>query len=326
MLKLLFSKFKFGGMKFRKSVVVVEIGNDWLKIAENNPSPSGGGIARISLQKLAQIKENVSVAISKTFKDLSLNRQSVILCVPRHLITVRVLDLPSTDPKEIKDIISLQVGKQTPYSKEEIISAYKTIYSIRDGYTKVILAIAHRGIINERIETLKNAGISVGKVFISSEGVYNWFSLSYMPEAKPGDTGTIALLDIDSNYSDFIAIRNGNMVFTKNIFIGANHLADKTASCMDKFFEELKRCLERYYIEEKNTRIVKMFLSGAAKDIEGLDIALSGALDLAVEKTDTFKNIRIKQSVKFAPGQEMKFVSLTPILGTAIKYASLELN
>ncbi|MDD5136196.1 MAG: PilN domain-containing protein [Candidatus Omnitrophica bacterium] len=60
--------------------------------------------------------------------------------------------------------------------------------------------------------------------------------------------------------------------------------------------------------------------------MEDVDIILTNKLDVAAEKTDTFKNIRIKNAAKQAQSQNMKFVSLTAILGTAIKSASLELD
>ncbi|MFA5143629.1 MAG: pilus assembly protein PilM [Candidatus Omnitrophota bacterium] len=329
MFKLPFGKIKIGKLSLRKSVVVVEIGNDWLKIAECVPSSSGGEITKLALQKLSQVKDDIPVAIGKIFKDLSLNGQSVILCIPRHLITVRVLELPSTDAKEISDMINLQVGRQTPYSKEEIVSAHKILYSNREGYTKVTLAIAQRNIIDVRIEALKNAGVSVGKVSVSSEGVYDWFTLSYMPDipaAKANVSETVAFLDVDSNYSDFIAIRGGKMVFTKNIFLGANHLAEASESWRDKLVEELERCFKRYYIEEKNTRITKLYLSGAARNMEDVDIILTNKLDIAVEKSDTFRNIRIKDAVRRAREQDMKLVSITALIGMAIKGADLSLD
>ena len=312
--------------KLRKATIVVEIGNDWLKVLESAPAPAGSEIMKMSLLKLSQIKEGMSAAVSKIFKDLSLGKQSVVLCIPRHLITVRVLDLPSTDSREINDMVNLQVGKQTPYSKEEIVSAHNIMYSDREGYTKVILAVAHRNIINVRIETLKSAGINIDKVLISSEGVYNWFSLLYSPQIKPAPSETVALLDIDSNYSDFIAIRNGKLVFTKNIFLGANHLLNEPGPSLSKLVEELKRCLKRYSIEEKNSSIKKLYLCGAAKGIEGIDVILADSLDIAAEKTDALKNVKMKDDIRFAQMPNMKFVSLTPVLGMALGSPGLGLD
>lgn len=323
-------KFPFDKLKFAKAKaanpVVVEIGNDWLKIAGFAPSPSGWEITGLGLHKLAQIKDSISATIGDVFKELSLSRHSVVLCIPRHLMTIRVLDLPSTDPGEINDMINLQVGKQTPYSKDSIVFAHKTMLGARQGYTKVMLAVAHRNIVNERIETLKNAGIHTSKVSVSSEGVYNWFELSYMHQIKPSDAETVILLDIDSNYSDFIALRNGKMVFTKNLFIGANHLADRSEPWTDRLIEELKRCVKRYYVEERNTRIAKMYLTGAVKSIEELDAMLPSALDMAVEKTDTFKKTGIRPGIRSDHEQNMKSVSLTSLIGAGIKQDSLDLD
>ncbi|MDD5428363.1 MAG: pilus assembly protein PilM [Candidatus Omnitrophica bacterium] len=321
-----FKKLNFHGINFQKPSVVVEIGNDWIKIAEIARSSSGVEISKLSLLKLAQIKDNISTAIANIFRESGLERQHVTLCIPRHLMTVRVLDLPSVDLKEINDMINLQVGKQTPYSKDEIISAHKIIYSEKEGYTKVMLAIVQRTIVNERIEELKSAGVSVGKVFISSEGVYNWFSFSCLPEIKAADTDTIAVLDIDSNYSDFITIYKGKMSFTKNIFIGSNHLSEAAGTWKDKLIEELDRCLKRYYIEEKNTRIEKLFITGATRDINDLGLILSNTLAIQAEKTDAMRNIAVKKDVRAAQGDSMAFVSLSSIAGTVMREGQFDLD
>jgi len=302
---------------FKPGVVAVEIGNDWLKIARKSSAKTGGAVYQISLSKLAQIKDSVASAIDGIFKDLKLNRRSVVAYIPRHLVTVRMLDLPGTDPKEINDMINLQVGKQTPYSKEEIVSSHRIIEIGPGGYAKVMLVIAARNIINERTDTLVKAGLEVKRVAISSEGVFNWFNAAYMQGIKLDDSQGIALVDIDSNYSDFIVIRKGTMAFTRNIFIGANHLMQDSGDWRDKFVEELKRSFERYQNEEKNIKVVKIFLSGAAVNIKGLDAMLAAGLGLPAENTDQLKNIRVQGNVDALRGDSFKFVSLTQLLGVS---------
>jgi hypothetical protein len=224
------------------------------------------------------------------------------------------------------DMINLQVGKQTPYSRDEIISAHKIMYSEREGYTKVMLAIVQRSIVNERIEELKNAGISVGRVMISSEGVYNWFNLLYSPDLKIKPDDTIAILDVDSNYSDFITIHAGKLAFTKNIFIGANHLKESSQPWKDKLIEELERCLKRYYIEERNTKIEKIFLTGTAQNIDDLGLILSNALAVQADKIDMSKKITIRKDPKMPPSESVSSVSLTPLVGAVLKNITPELD
>jgi Tfp pilus assembly PilM family ATPase len=319
-------KLKFKEIKFKKPVVVVEIGNDWLKIVENNPTSGDRCISKIYLVKLARIKESVVEAISKIFKDLKLNKQSVITYIPRHLVTVRILEFPSTNAKEISDMVNLQIGKQTPYSKEEIISSHRIIDAEREGYTKVMLVIARRNLVSERVEVLRKAGIEVDKVAVSSEGVYNWFSIAYREELNLGPDAFI-LADIDSNYSDFVIIRKGKFVFSRNILIGANHLLEEPEKWQDKFIEELRYSIELYHSEERDLKVVKIFLSGTARYISDLDRTLSTRLDIPAQNTDPVKNIRIgKEAGDLLGGEGFRSVSVSGLFGASIKHKELELD
>src|SRR3989338_5166984 len=218
----------------REPAVVVEIGNDWLKVMEGNPSAKESFVTKASFRKLVEIKEPVTAALVKIFKDLKLDPRGVIACIPRHLVTVRILEFPSTNPKDIRDMVSLQVGKQTPYSRDEIIFTYKTIGANAAGHTREMLVIARRNLVNARVEVLQKAGIEVEQVTMSSEGLVHWFHLAYWEETSPGkskvyddvklDDQAVICVDIDSNYSDFIVLRKGKLVYTRNFLIGVNHL------------------------------------------------------------------------------------------------------
>ena len=314
-------------MNFKKTIVVVEIGNDWIKIAENTVSPKGGCITQLRFIKLADIKEPVGEAISKIFKELKLKKHSVITYIPRHLVNVRVLEVPSTNPKEISDMVNLQVGKQTPYSKEEIVSSHRIVDTPREGYTKVMLVIAKRNIISERIDTISKAGCEVEKVLLSSEGVYNWFRTAYTSlGAKIDESKSIILIDIDSNYSDFIVICKGKLVFTRNIFVGANHLLEGEPEWHDKFVNELKRSMERYQSEEKDVNIERIFLSGAAKNIKDLDSSLSAGLEIPAEIFKPIRDVNIKKDITVLQDDNIRFISTSSLFGIAINYKKSEID
>lgn len=307
------------------SIVVVEIGNDWLKILEYNPAHKGGTVTKASLVKLVQIKEPVTEALSKAFRNLKLSKQEVIICIPRHLVTIRILEFPSTDPKEIGDMVALQVGKQTPYSREEIIFSYRPILVEREGYTKVMLVIARRSIVSARVDVLQKAGIEVGKVAVSSEGVYNWFNIAYSSEMNESDDGTI-LLDIDSNYSDFIIIHKGQFAYTRNILIGMNHLMEADGKWKDKFAEEVSHSIELFHNEERDVKIGNLFISGAARNIVEFDRFLGTYLNMSVELTIPFNNIKVHNEVRIFKDEKYVFVSPSPLLGMTIKPSDLQLD
>ncbi|MFQ5680432.1 MAG: type IV pilus biogenesis protein PilM, partial [Candidatus Omnitrophota bacterium] len=313
----------------KKPIVAVEIGNDWLKVIENVPSSGGWIINKMAFNKLAEIKGPVTETLSAIVQDLKLGAQPVITYIPRHLVTIRILRFPSTNPKEIEDMVSLQVGKQTPYSKQEIVSVYKVIDTEDDGYSRIMLVIVRHSLINERLDVLRNSGLEIDNVGISSEGVFNWFIQAYLkPNSKDkgnilsagtGQVGIrpIILLDIDSNYSDFMVIHKQRMMFTRSILIGANHLLEDRDKWQDKFIGELRRSAELYKTEENGSAAEKMFLSGASGRIEGLDTVFSVKLGLPVLNTGTSGNVKIKNKASLED-EKFRPISVSPLIGLSL--------
>lgn len=324
------------GWGFKKTVVIVEIGNDWLKVVEGSPSDKEGLVTKACFKKLIEIKEPVTDALVRIFKELKLNKEGVIACIPRHLVTVRILEFPSTNPKDIRDMVSLQVGKQTPYSKEEIIYAYKTVSVAKEGYTKVMLVIARRNLVNARVEVLQKAGIEVEKVAMSSEGLFLWAGLAHRSEVSPaksqvydevkGEDQAVVLVDIDSNYSDFVVIRNGKLVHTRNFLIGANHLLSEGEKWKDKFADEIVHSVGLYQNEERDAKIVRMFFSGATKFVADLNAFLGPKIGLTIEMADSTSNISLRKGLRVFQGEECKFISPCPLIGMSLRPEGLELD
>ena len=309
---------KLQKIKFSQGIAGVEIGSDWLKVAQKDRT-NGKSLCHVNLLKLAQVKEDVSTAIAGSFQTLQINTQHVVACISRHLVTVRMLELPATDPEEISDMINLQVGKQTPYAKEDIVFAHKIVETSASGYTKVMLAIVTRNIVGERIDALAKAGVTVRRIAISSEGVCNWFRANYLAGVTRQSAQTVILVDVDSNYSDFIVMRKGKMVFSRSILIGANHLMQDAADWHGKFSGELKQSLERYQSGEKNVEMMKVYLSGSGPNIKGLDGVLAAALGADVEKTDQLKNLHSRNISEIMRVENLRFVSITQILGVTME-------
>lgn len=319
-------EIRLSNVAFKKPVTVIEIGNDWLKIAENSPSAPGRVISKVNLTKLAQINEPVASALTRIFRENNLNKQGVVTYLPRNLVTVRVLEFPSTDPKEINDMVNLQVTKQTPYSKDEIYSSHKVVSSEREGYTKVMLVIARRSLVSERVDTLYNAGITVGRVGVSTEGVFNWFCVAYPNEFTADVQRSVVVLDVDSNYSDFMVVRKDGPVFTRSILVGANQLMEEFDKWQDKFAEEVKHSIDLYQSEQRGAKVIKVMLSGAGKNVRDLSGVLGAKLGIMVENAIAVKNMRIKDGISVLQDPNFNFVSMSALFGIAIRHKELDLD
>ena len=126
-----------GANNFRRSKVTaaVEAGPEFLKLAVLEESRGGRTITRLLKRDAAG--ETVGGFLNKE----KINYDELIIILPRNQVTIRNLELPSVDQDEIRDIINIQTGKQTPFARDEVIEDYRLVGSSRQRYTKVLLAI-----------------------------------------------------------------------------------------------------------------------------------------------------------------------------------------
>lgn len=305
-----------------KPVIVIEVGNDWLKLIQAEHAGGGIAISKMYLEKFEFVSMSLSSSLASAAKRLKIQKASVIGCLPRQLVNVRMLELPSVDPEEIADMLELQIGKQTPYSKDEIVSGYRVFNSDREGYSKLMLVIVQRNVLKERYDIIESAGFEVERMSVSSEGMLNW---GRYVVSGAGTDGEVGLLDIDSFYSDFTVIVNGVTAFTRSIMIGANQLLTEYEKWKEKFALEVKQSLESCS-GESGLEIGKLIVAGAGPNIEGLSNYLNSQLKIPIEARDCLKDVKKLPQDPPVHDRQYQAISLTSLVGMAMAPESLQFN
>ena len=90
-------------------------------------------------------------------------RPPVICVIPANAATAKNIEVPSTDPEEIKSIINLQASRHTPYSREEVLISYINLGMNASNNTRLLLVIVHRDMVKERISILEKCGLECGQ-------------------------------------------------------------------------------------------------------------------------------------------------------------------
>ena len=314
------------GMNSRKSstrvgkpVVVVEIGHDWLKLLQVD---SGRTVSRMHLEELDSPGGASPEAIAGVFKKLKLATGRIQASLPRQLVNIRMLELPSTDPAELADMVDLQVGKQTPYSREEIVSGYRVIGAGREGYSRVMLAIVQRSVLRQRFAIMEEAGFEIDRMSVSSEGLLNW-CVRTLP--KDSD-GTIAVLDVDSFFSDLTVVSKGRLLFSRSIRVGANQLLHSDVDTREKFVREVRHSVEACAGELPDLSIGRLYVTGAGPNVGGLADDIGKELNVTAENVDSLQNFSRTPGCPSPQDAPYHAVSLTPLLGIAMAPESLSLN
>ena len=152
--------------------VGLEIGDRYLKMAvSSKPSKESSGSLSLFAKPIQGLKdEDISKAIKEIVEKADAKTGSVLISLPRNLVTMRNLHLPSRDPEEISQMIDLHIGRIVPYKKEEISFDHLSLRTDSLGYTAEVLAIVHKDVLKRYQRIAESASLDIDGIFLSTYG------------------------------------------------------------------------------------------------------------------------------------------------------------
>lgn len=291
-------------------ITVIEWAGDWLKMARAEN-------ARITGLWFRRVEGDPVLALAGLLRELPGESGTVIAILPRPMATLRVLEFPSIDPHEIRDMVELQIGRLTPYSRDEMVADFKIIGSERAGYGRVLLAIAPSSAARQRFGLPEECGLTVERLTVGTEALMNAAALREQPD--------VGVLDIDSNAAEFCVRHGGQPVYSRTIPVGATALATQAVEEEHRFLQEFHRAVDSYRNENPGARIETVLVTGAALPSEDwlarLRTEAGVAMEVAPPDGDLLDERRATLAAAAAAG-----VSLSAVLGAARAPDQLGLN
>lgn len=295
---------------FGKTVVAIEPGNEWFKLVKVTRGRDGFKVDKVILKPAGEVESLAGPDLLKAIGAPELAGVPVIACLPRQMVNVRLFDLPSGDRQEIEDMVDLQIARQTPYSRDEIVFDYRLFKSEKNGYTRVMLVIVQTGVVRQKYRLLEEAGLQVGLVTVSTDG---WMAaLQAKVIAPSGATpGAVAFFDVDATSGDFAVLHQGVPLFSRAIFLGANPSGDSNA--IKHIADEIGRALETFRNETPATPVSSLVLAGDGVRLRSLAEGLGAALKMEVSITTGLE----RDADDYLAAFENRGVSLAGVLGAA---------
>lgn len=298
-----------------QELVGIDFCGNTLKIVHAKISANKKKIVNLLSRDITGLSDDdISKVIATTFSELKAKKPEIINSIPAHLVITKNIEIPSVDSKEIKEIVSLQAGRHTPYSREEIIVDYLDLGAFKSSYTKILLVIVERNVVKRQFAILDKAGLKLERMFFAPEGL----GLSTERILKiDSEDSPVSVLHIDESVTDFTIVFKKKVVFIRSIPIGAMHLVGEKEKYETRFIDEVKRSLEVYQSEsiEKNPNM--LVLSGAIEELKDLEIILNSTLQLPVSGISYFKNLMVtEQALKEASlAKRLSFLNvIAPLL------------
>lgn len=217
-------------INMKKPLLAIELDDYTLKILQGRATTKGWSVNKLHIEDVkGKSDDDLIAAVKDKLHKLKIRKTKTVLVIPRSLVTVRYLQLPTTNPAELKNMIDMQATRQIPYTKEEMVYDYHITGFTESGYTNVLLVIAHRDIISRYSRVLENSGITPDSIELDSLAIIELCKFLNLAEEKP-----TAVLDIDYATTNIVIMQKNVPAFTRAVSIGNMHLSGKTVQTSGK--------------------------------------------------------------------------------------------
>jgi Tfp pilus assembly PilM family ATPase len=308
-----------------QAVTVISLDGQWLKLLQADGPPKARCITKLlacpvqgsSTEEILQLLKKAAAA-----EDIAL--ADVLVANPTHLSTMRLFSLPSTDPKEIRDIVDLQAEKHTPYAKDEILTDFKVIERDKSGYSRVLLVITHQDVVHRAVRLIEAAGWTLERVGCELEGLIAWSQKAKRPASAKAPAGGSLVIDVDGATTVLLIMAKGQPQFQRSLAMGTQQLDADPAASLERLVADVQRSLEALDAEGA-ARIQDVLLTGPVERLGLLKTKLEEALDVPVHLTPAWQGHDLAEGLK-SRLERLPEVSFASLIGLAGEPGALDLT
>src|SRR3989338_2508653 len=173
-----------------------------LRVAISGIKPPGiREIVYVNNFNLQNLPDSMFVEeFKKISSTLKMTAPAVIGIIPSHMVITRNIEVPSRDPKEIREIVNLQASRHAPYSRSEIIVDFLSLGVFKGVYTKILLVIVPRAAVKRYLNFAEQLNFRIEKIVFAPEAVNHSISAHLLLSDRKA-TGIFVHMDAIS--SDF---------------------------------------------------------------------------------------------------------------------------
>ncbi|HIA92339.1 TPA: type IV pilus assembly protein PilM [Candidatus Saccharibacteria bacterium] len=230
---------------------------------------------------------------------------------------------PKLAKKDLEGAIRLQADQYIPMEYSKVKVDWDLVGETKDGQSEVFLAAAPKTMVNKVLRITQAAGLELLAIEVNAVAMAR--SLS------DENDNSVAILNIDDNFSEIIIARNAKPYLTRSLDVG-NETLIRTAiqnlniddaqarefvykfgltttklegqvykalkGSIDSLVGEIKKSVEFYQSQHSDEGIEKLILAGGAASIPELPVYLANALNTSVEIANPWSSISYPASMQ----------------------------
>jgi len=155
--------------------------------------------------------QSTSASLKATLKKNNIQPDRVILYIPRTVVSMRFLRIPSVNDAEVAQMVSLDQSASFPFKPEELIFSHTVVAKHKDGYSTVLLAAVQKDVISRMTATLKAAGLAPDEISVSTISVFN-----QLRSTVKFNKSTF-VVNADKGFADLFFIKDEQLLFSRAV-------------------------------------------------------------------------------------------------------------
>ncbi|MBF0483097.1 MAG: pilus assembly protein PilM [Candidatus Omnitrophica bacterium] len=297
---------------------VIEITDSHVKMVQSRIGRTPPEIIRCQIRQIHNFTdEELQKHLTELLSNSSVREDQMRVIIPRRLCILKHLEFPSEDPREIQQMLDIQLVSQMPYALDEVIYKYQVLEQTTSGTAKVLVVIVHREIIKKYLQLFTAIGFRVSDLTYSSFGLNEWWSYQLKADNLLEDL-PVLLLNIDYSGSELAFCSKGKVWFSRNIDPGFKHLANGN---WFEFENQIQLSLASYNKAKMGPEIKQIKIISASVESEKLSGYLKEKFRLPVNVAVSSAYFSFDKKINVNQ-VEQQGISVSAALGSLISSAA----
>jgi len=319
-------------MFFSKKIepIALDIGSTFIKLVQLKGSNKNYQLVKFGVVPLPPevIVEGavmdagrVVEAIKELLTAQKVTTKEVVISVSGSSVIIKRVSVADMTDEELAESIKWEAEQYIPFSIDDVnVDFQKLGAGVTEGQADVLLVAVKKDKINDYVNLVKEAGLEPVVMDVDAFALANMYELNYETEA-----GFTALLNIGASVMNINILKDGMSIFTRDITVGGNRytealqkdfgltyedaekvkkggevegtdkeqIASLMSSVTEDIVAETQRSFEFFRSTTGSDKVSRVLVSGGCARIGHFTSILSERLEIPVEVSNPFKNIKV---------------------------------
>jgi Tfp pilus assembly PilM family ATPase len=220
----------------------VVFSDDALAVTTARPSGNQVNVVQQTTEPLAptiEAGDRLQITAQTLRQRVDLRDHHIVTAIPCEDVLCQTLRLPTTEAGELKQMLDLQIDNLTPLPIEEVVYSFEPLDTLANE-TRVLVVVARKSAVNERVAALEAAGWPAEIVGIDALAVFRQLARNGL---LPVDAKLNTLVLVGPAAANIVVYSAGKIVAIRSVMLGS-HGVDEVA-----LREEIQRTLVAAEVE-----------------------------------------------------------------------------